>query len=140
MFKFAMFLLGAVSYGAGFLGYVYRLHAAYNQPLHDVGYTIFTSLFGFLVVACPLYIGLVYLVDKKFKSLKWLLYPLACVAIFFIPTLLALLLWGGGHPFSSEAQLFYFFYLFSGITFGLGYWFIQKMNLGSFYKHRSDQY
>ncbi|NGZ77915.1 hypothetical protein [Saccharibacillus alkalitolerans] len=135
MFKIAMILLGLLSYTSGFLSYVYYLQLVFDQSLKsDLGFVILITLFGFLGIACPIYVGIVYFVDKKFKKFKLLLYPLACVAIFFIPTLLALLLWGGISPFSPEAQNFYFFYLSSGIVFGVGYRIIQKMKLGSFYK------
>ncbi|MCQ4085692.1 hypothetical protein [Saccharibacillus sp. JS10] len=135
MFKGAIILLSLLSYSSGFLSYIYSLQLIFGQSLKsDFGFVLFTTLLGFLLVACPLYIGMVYLVDKIFKSSKIFLYPLVCVMIFFVPTLLVLLIWGGVSPFSSEAQVFYFFYLSSGIVFGVGYRIIQYMKLGSFYK------
>lgn len=137
MFKISIVVLACLSYVLGLFSYVYFLETLFGQSLKsDLGFVVFATVLGFLIIACPLYIAIVYLVDKYFKTFKLILYPLACVAIFFVPTLLVLLIWGGTSPFSPEAQLFYFFYLFSGLTFGLGYRFIQKMNWGSFYKSK----
>ncbi|GGN94113.1 hypothetical protein [Saccharibacillus kuerlensis] len=142
MFAVAMTLLGLLSYAAGLAGYIYALDFFYGQTLGgDLNFVVFTTLVGFLVIACPLYIGIVYMVDKKIRKYKLLMYPAACILIFFVPTLIAhfftLLLWGGISLFSSEAFLFHCFYVCSGLVFGIGYWCIQQMNWGSFYRENS---
>lgn len=60
--------------------------------------------------------------------------PLACIAIFFVPTLLILFMYGGASPFSPEALLFHPFYTAAGLVFGIGYGLIGKMKIGRFYE------
>lgn len=140
MFILAMIIIGLLSYLAGLSSYLYFLKVIYDQSLgSEIAFVIFATLLGFILIAYPAFMGIVYAVDQVAKKFKLLLYPLACIAIFFIPTLLILLIWGGVSPFSDEALLFYFFYIFSGLVFGIGYWLIQKMNLGRVFKSKTNK-
>lgn len=137
MFAAAMTLLGILSYAAGFGIYIGALDWIYGQSIRsDLGFLIFASLFGYVVVACPAYVGIVYAIDRKIERFRLLLYPLACIAIFFVPTMLILFMYGGASPFSSEALLFHLFYTASGLVFGVGYGLIGKMNMGRFYEKK----
>lgn len=135
MFAAAMTLLGILAYAAGIGSYVGALDWIYGQSLgSEWGFLIFASLLGFVLVAYPAYVGIVYAVDRKSERYRYVLYPLGCIAVFFVPTLLILLMYGGGSPFSPEALLFHLFYTASGLVFGLGYGLIGKMKLGRFYE------
>lgn len=66
MFAAAMILLGILSYAAGIGSYIGALDWICGQSIRsDLGFLIFASLFGFAVVACPAYVGIVYAVDRE---------------------------------------------------------------------------
>jgi len=91
------------------------------------------TLLGILAYAAGIgsYVGAV---DRKSERYRYVLYPSGCIAVFFVPTLLILLMYGGGSPFAPEALLFHLFYTAPGLAFGLGYGLIGKMKLGRFYE------
>lgn len=55
------------------------------------------------------------------------LYPLSCMLLFFLPTVLIMMAWGGGDPFAAEALLFHSFFFMSGFLFGLLNWFFKNV-------------
>lgn len=119
-----------LSYVVGISTYLFSLENIYGQSIgSDLSFVIVFSLLAYILICCPLYYTVIALIDKWFDTFKSILYPIGCMLIFFIPTFVIFLFWGGTSPFSPEAGLFYLFYVATGLVFGLGYWLIKTATL-----------
>lgn len=117
-----------LSFVGGFYAYVLTLKLVWNQTLGgDKDFVLFYGALAFLIVAFPIYLGIIRLIDKIFSKWKILLYPLGCILVFFLPTLKILLIFGSANLFLPEAMLFYSFFITSGLIFGLSTWIINNI-------------
>jgi hypothetical protein len=127
-----LIILAIVSFLCGLGGYLAALHIVWQQSIStgDLNAVLLFGGMAYLIVVCPLYFLIIKLIDKHFTIYKGILYPIGCMAIFFIPTIFILGFWGGNLKsiFSPEAQLFYAFFITSGLIFGFGCWIIKPKN------------
>ena len=129
MKKFGLYILTPIaSFLSGFYIFVKMWHFFLNENLNsnDFNVIFFWGGLPYLIGAVPFYFFIIHLIDKKNYSFKFLLYPIGCMLGFLIPLVPIILLWSGGHLFSSELILFYGFFLTSGLIFGILNWGIKK--------------
>lgn len=117
-----------LSYGMGLLVYKSALWIIWGEPLGgDAAAVVFWSALAYIPIGI-VYLAICLLIKHKVSksSLRYSLYPMACGSLFVVPTMLILLLFGGGidRLFSPEAQLFHLLFGSTGVTFGLGYGFV----------------
>ncbi|MBS4188722.1 hypothetical protein KHA94_00625 [Bacillus sp. FJAT-49705] len=121
-----------LSFIGGFFAYTLTLKIVWEQSLGgDMVSVLFWGGIMFFLVSVPIYLGVIYFIDKRTKKFKGLLYPIGCMLVFFIPTLFITLSFGGINPFSSEAMLFHSFFFTSGLIFGLCSWGFKKFKTTS---------
>jgi hypothetical protein len=115
-----------------FFTYILTLKIVWEQLLGgDMVAVLYWGGIAFFLVSVPIYLGIICFIDKRSKKLKGLLYPIGCMLVFFIPTLLITLSFGSMNPFSPEAMLFHSFFLTSGLIFGLCSWGFKKFKATS---------
>lgn len=134
MVKFCLYVLTPLlSFIGGFSAYILVLKIVWEQSLSggDIGATLYWGGIAFFLLAVPIYLGIIYFIDNRFKRLKGLLYPIGCMLVFFIPTLLITLTFGSINIFLPEAMLFHSFFLTSGLIFGLCNWGFKKIKATS---------
>ena len=132
MVNFCLYVVTPLSsFIGGFFAYILTLKIVWEQSLSggDMEAVLYWGGIAFLLVAVPIYLGIIYFIDNRFEKLKGLLYPIGCMLVFFIPTLLVTLTFGSVNPFSPEAMLFHSFFLTSGLIFGLCNWGFKKIKL-----------
>ncbi|MEO4052470.1 hypothetical protein [Solibacillus sp. CAU 1738] len=127
------FVVAAIlSYLAGIGCYILTLKIVWDQTLGgDTFAVLFWGAIAFFIIACPIYLLVITLIDKVTKQYKFLFYPLGCMLVFFIPTSFILASFGDFSYktlFSPEAMLFHAFFLSAGLIFGLSIW--KLRNLG----------
>jgi hypothetical protein len=125
MVNFCLYVITPLlSYLGGFFAYNLTLKTVWEQSLSrgDMEAVLLWGGIAFFLLAVPIYLGIIYLIDLKLKKLKGYLYPIGCMLVFFIPTLLITVTFGSVNPFSPEAMLFHSFFLTSGLIFGLCNW------------------
>ncbi len=112
---------GLFSYGIGFLGYTITLKMVWDQTLGgDMNAVLFWGAVAYFLVAFPIHLLTVAVVEKLFTRPKLFYYPLGCMLVFFVPTLfITSSLSGQFILFTPEAMLFHAFFLLAGLTFGL---------------------
>ncbi len=116
----------------GFLSYVLTLKFVWDESIGgDIRAVLFWSGIAFFATAVPIYLGVIYFIDHRFVRHKFLLYPIVCMLIFFIPTLVITMTFGSLNLFSPEAMLFNSFFIVSGFIFGLCSWIIKRINAQS---------
>ncbi|MCM3711759.1 hypothetical protein [Sporosarcina luteola] len=122
-----------LSFIGGFYAYILTLKIVWEQSLSggDMKAVLFWGGIVFFLLATPIYLGIIYFIDNRFKKIKGLLYPVGCILVFFIPTLLVTLSFGSMNTFSPEAKLFHSFFLTSGLIFGLCSWGFKKFKARS---------
>lgn len=111
------------SYLVGFLSYTLALKFIWDQSLAgDAYFVLVWGAIAFFLVACPIYVWIIHLIDKIPNRKKFWHYPLGCMLVFFLPTSLISLRFGSANLFSPESMLFHAFFLSSGLVFGLITW------------------
>ena len=134
MVNFSLYIVTPLlSFIGGFFAYVLTLNIVWEQSLSsgDMKAVLFWGGIAFFLLAAPIYLGITYFIDNRFKKIKGLLYPIGCMLVFFIPTLVVTLSFGSMNPFSPEAMLFHSFFLTSGLIFGLCSWGFKKFKATS---------
>lgn len=133
MINFCLYLVTPLfAFTGGFSTYILILKIVWEQSLSsgDMEAILFWGgivlLVSFIVLAVPIYLGTIYFIDNRFKKLKGLLYPIGCMLVFIIPTILITFSFGRANPFTPEAMLFHSFFLTSGLIFGLCSWGFKK--------------
>lgn len=116
-----------LAFVGGFCAYVVTLKVVWDETLVDGTAVLVWGSVIFLTVCMPLYMGIIYAIDKRFTSYKGLLYPLGCMLLFAVPTAAIMLIWGNMKLLLPEAILFHSFFIMSGLIFGLCHWVIKKM-------------
>lgn len=121
-------IAGLLSFIVGIMCYVLTLKLVWNQSLGgDANSVLYWGGLAFLIIALPIYLLIIQLVDIRFSKHKYFFYPLGCMLVFFIPTAFILLSFGGVLAiFSAEAMLFHAFFLSSGFVFGITSWFFRR--------------
>lgn len=121
-----------LSYISGFLAYIITLKLIWNQTLGgELSFVLIYGGISFFIIGFPIYLGIIYLIDRKVHKYKGLLYPLGCMLIFFIPVLFITLQFGSSDLFSPESMLFHSFFLTSGLIFGICHWGIKKASFSN---------
>lgn len=117
-----------LSFIVGIMCYTLTLKIVWNQSLGgDADAVLFWGGLAFLIIALPIYLVMLKLIDTIFSKHKYFFYPLSCMLVFFVPTTFITLSFGGVLAiFSAEAMLFHTFYLSSGFIFGIMSWFFQR--------------
>ncbi|WP_153733190.1 hypothetical protein [Sporosarcina obsidiansis] len=133
MINFSLYVVTPIlAFIGGFLFYVLTLKFVWDESIAgDMRAVLFWGGIAFFAIAVPIYFGVIYFIDRRFVRFKVLLYPIVCMLIFFIPTLVIAMMFGSLNPFSPEAMLFNSFFIGSGLIFGLSFWIIKR------YKARS---
>lgn len=128
MREFGLYVMNPIiSFMGGFLALMLTLKWVWNESLRgDLAFTLLYASIFFIGVAFPIYLGVIYFIDKKFDKFKVLLYPLGCMLIFFIPTLLINLRFGSWNLLSPESMLFHSAFLVSGFIFGMFSWILKE--------------
>lgn len=109
-----------VSFFGGFFAYKLILEKVIGQSLGgEANAVLFWGGIAFFLLGVPIYFGIIYLIDRWVKKLKWLYYPIWCTLAFFMPTTLITVTFGSLNLFSPEAMLFHSFFLTSGLIFGV---------------------
>lgn len=117
-----------VSFIGGFLAYSLTLKIVWGESLGgDMDAVLFFGGMAFFLIAVPIYFGIIYFIDTLIKKFKAFLYPIGCILVFFIPTLMITLFFGSTNLLSGEAMLFHSFFLTSGLIFGLSIGLINKI-------------
>lgn len=132
MMKFCLYIVTPfLSYIGGFYAYILTLKIVWEQSLSggDMKAVLFWGGIAFFLLATPIYLGIIYFIDRMFKNNKGFLYPFGCIVVFFIPTLLVTFSFGSINPFSPEAMLFHSFFIASGLIFGLCIWGLKNYKL-----------
>lgn len=131
MQKLGLYVLTPVlSFFGGFAAYVWVLNTYWNQELgNEAASVLINGGMAYIALAIPLYFLNISFIDKKVYRFKILLYPLSCMLLFFFPTLLILLIWGGANPFAAESLLFHSFFFISGFLFGSLNWFFKMVTV-----------
>ncbi|WP_339250853.1 hypothetical protein NSQ43_13060 [Sporosarcina sp. FSL W8-0480] len=113
-----------LSFIGGFFSYILTLKIVWDQSMSggDMKAVLFWGGIAFFLVATPIYLGIIYFIDKRCTKIIGLLYPIGCILVFFIPTFFITLSFGSVNPFSPEAMLFHSFFITSGLIFGLCSW------------------
>ncbi|GIN42378.1 hypothetical protein [Heyndrickxia oleronia] len=130
MVNFCLYVLTPLlSFIGGFFAYILMLKIVWEQSFSggDMEAILFWGGIAFFIFAVPIYLGIIYFIDKRFKKFKGLLYPIGCMLVFFLPTLLITLTFGSTNLFLPEAMLFHSFFLTSGLIFGLCNWGFKKI-------------
>lgn len=113
----------------GLLSYILTLKLGWDEALTgDLRAVLFwgSALYALVV---PFYFVVVYIIERRFKKFVALLYTIACMFIFLIPTFpIFVLFWVMTSPFSSVMILFYSFFISAGLIFGLCTWTFKTMN------------
>lgn len=124
MRKFALYgLTTSLSFMGGFYAYLWVLKTYWQQELgNETAFVLVNGGLAYIALAVPLYFLMVAYIDKRAMRFRWLLYPLLCMLVFFLPTFVIMMAWGGGNPISAEALLFHSFFLTSGFIFGILIW------------------
>lgn len=124
--------VGIVSFLCGLGGYLLALWFGWEQTIStgDLRAVFIWGGLAYLLTAAPLYLVAIRAVARRVSRLTWALYPICCMALFFIPSAFIMLLFGGSLRYivSPEAQLFYGFFLTSGFAFGVGYWLVENVS------------
>ncbi|TDQ33444.1 hypothetical protein [Aureibacillus halotolerans] len=130
MEKVGLYVLTPVlSYLGGFCGYVIALRLFWDQTLGGETFAVmYIGSIGFIVVAVPIYLAIIRIIDIKCQSYRGVLYCVCCGLVFLLPTLCITLMYGSTDIFSPEAMLFHCFFVTSGILFGLGNWFFKTLS------------
>lgn len=120
-----------LSYLGGIAAYNLALFVIWDEIIGsgDLVAVLFWGGMVFGLLAVPIYLGIIHLIDKKYKGNKMWLYPIGCMLIFFVPTLFIMMMFGGINLtslFGPEAMLFHVFFLTSGFIFGLCSWRFKK--------------
>ncbi|MEK4230461.1 hypothetical protein [Solibacillus sp. FSL H8-0538] len=121
-------IAGLLSFIVGIMCYVLTLKLVWNESLGGDAYSVlFWGGQAFLIIAVPIYLLMINLIDTRFSKHKHFFYPLSCMLAFFIPTAFITLSFGGVLAiFSAEAMLFHAFFLSSGFIFGITSWFFRR--------------
>lgn len=124
--KFLYTFAAIASYSSGLIVYSLLLLNAGESLSYEFDFVFYNSLAAFLIAAVPLYAGVIYTADKKAPQFGGWLYPLGCLLVSFVPTLLIGLRFGGILLFNSSAWLFHAMFAAAGIIFGLSAWLIKS--------------
>lgn len=108
MKKLGLYIVTPIlSFLGGFYVFAWAMEFFTNEQLgRDAASVLFWGGTAYLILAVPLYFAIIYLIDKKLKRFKFLLYPLGCMAVFFIPVSGILGMFNSYDYLSPEAMLF----------------------------------
>lgn len=121
-------IAGLLSFTGGIMCYILTLKIVWNQSLGGDAYSVlYWGGLAFFIIALPIYLLMIKLIDSKFSKHKYFFYPLSCMIVFLVPTAFITISFGGVLAiFSAEALLYHTFFLSSGFIFGITSWFFRR--------------
>ncbi len=131
MRSFCLYIVTPIfAFIGGLLSYILTVKLGWDESLNgDIRAVLFWGSAVYVIVV-PFYYGVIYFIDRRFEKFKALLYIIACMLVFLIPTFPILaLIFGITRPFSLEIIPFYSFFISSGFIFGLLTWIFKRNNV-----------
>lgn len=130
MRKIGLYIVTPIlSFFGGFYFYAWAMKFFTDGELDgDTDSFLFWGGMAYLFFAVPLYFAIIYFMDRKLNRFKFLLYPIGCMVVFFIPVSWIMSVFSGSSFFSPEAMLFHSFFLSTGLIFGIFNWLFKNFS------------